>query len=179
MQAYRPESPIWVMRTVIPRFPSDATRIGQLKGSFRISLLEQSPVIEIDDALKARNLLRRVGRQTLQVHEVTRPDQVYGVNLTLTRNGLSPQAWRHARELQGINLIDDKGHSLTRGRTDTADLGDQVTYALTFLPAADAPATVAGPGDDQVPPVKLVCRIPLEPRTVTIPFEMHDVPLEQ
>ena len=51
MQAYRPESPIWVMHTVVSRFPADSNRLGQVKGSFRIQVLEQSPLIEIDDVL--------------------------------------------------------------------------------------------------------------------------------
>jgi hypothetical protein len=178
MQAYRPESPIWVMHTVVSRFPADSNRLGQLNGSFRIQVLEQSPLIEIDDVLRARNVVRRAGRQIIQLHEVTRADKTYSVRLTLTRNGLSPQDWRQAREAQGIALIDDKGRSLVRGQMEPTDDGDQVTYLLTFVPPPDVTATVGAPGDSP-PPVKLVCRIPLEPRTVTIPFEMHDLPLEQ
>jgi hypothetical protein len=135
-------------------------------------------LIEIDDVLRARNVVRRVGRQIIQLHEVTRADKTYSVRLTLTRNGLSPQDWRQAREAQGIALIDDKGRSLIRGQMEPTDDGDQVTYLLTFVPPPNVTATVGAPGDSP-PPVKLVCRIPLEPRTVTIPFEMHDLPLEQ
>jgi hypothetical protein len=123
-------------------------------------------------------VVRRVGRQVFQLHEVTRADKTYSARLTFTRDGLSPQDWRQAREVQGIAMLDDKGRSLVRGQMDTTDEGDQVTYVLTFVPPPDLTATV-GPGDDPNPPVKLVCRIPLEPRTVTVPFEIYDVPLEQ
>jgi hypothetical protein len=173
MQAYRPDSPIWVMHTVLTRFPADATRLGELKGSFRIALLEQSPRIEIDDVRSVRNVVRRVGRQTVQLHEVIQTDKTCNVRLTLTRNGLSPQDWRQAREVQGIELLDAKGRGLVRGQMEPTDDGEQVTYSLNFISPGDPAA------DPSSLPAKLVCRIPLEPRTVTIPFAMHDLPLEQ
>jgi hypothetical protein len=177
MQAYRPESPVWVMHTVLPHFPADATRLGQLKGSFRIALLEQSPVVEIDNVLNVRNVVRRTAGQAIQLREVIRTEKAYTVRLTLTRNCLSPQDWRPARELQGIQLLDAKGRGFVRGASEPVDIGDLVTYDLSFVSVNDPAAAAAA--DESTLPAKLVCRLPLEARTVTIPFEMHDLPLEQ
>ena len=119
MQAYRAESPVWVMHTVLSHFPADSTRLGQLKGSFRIVLLEQSPLVEIDNVLNVRNVVRRTAGQAIQLREVIRTEKAYTVRLTLTRNGLSPQDWRTARrELQGIQLLDAKGRGFVRGAVD-------------------------------------------------------------
>ena len=52
-----------------------------------------------------------------------------------------------------------------------------MTYDLNFISVNDPAAAAAA--DESTLPAKLICRLPLEARTVTIPFEMHDLPLEQ
>lgn len=171
MQAYKPESPVWIMRTNVPALAAETTKLKRMRGSFSVDLLEQSDPIEIDNVLNAANVMRKAGRQAVQLQEIRREGELYRVKLILSRNGLSQQDWRQQRESEGINLYDAKGRPLSRAGFDAQDQGEQVIYDLQFIAN---PASPTGPGA----PAKLTVRIPLEPRPVKVPFEFEDLAIE-
>jgi hypothetical protein len=174
MQGYRAESPIWVMSTVLTKLPAGAggDKLKRVRGTFQITLLEQSEPLVIDNVLGAHGVVRRAGRQSVLVQEVVRNGDAYKVKLVLSRNGLSPRDWRQDREREGIQLQDAKGRPWTRTGVEAQDDGDQVVYDLNFVSGGDTP-------DAPGPPTRLVCQIPLEPREVNVPFELTDVGVEK
>jgi hypothetical protein len=205
LQSIKEDSPIWQMRTTVRGVPPGCTRLTKLKGTFRVVLLEQSEPVEVADVLTARNVLRRVGGQSVVLQEVTRqkeeqPGQAQGgyqVKLMLSRNGLSQRPWRQAREVEGIRLFDANGRPMMRASYDVKESGEQVLYDLEYYPGA-APAVGDVPilpqprnvfGLDNAagaagaaaasPPARLVCQVPLEPREVTVPFEFGEIPVER
>ena len=161
---------MWTMRTILPKVPVASPRLHRLGGTFQLKLIEQSDPVEIGNVLGVRNVLRRVGRQAIQLVEVTKVNEAFHVKVIVSRNGLSEQEWRGSRELNGIQLFDAKGRPLARGSFDTQEDGDQVTYDITFVGGGDPD----GPGL----PAKLVCQLPLEEREVTVPFEFIDLPVQ-
>jgi hypothetical protein len=177
------DSPIWQMRTVVRGVPPGCARLTGLKGSFRIILLEQSEPVEMADVMNARNVSRRAGKQSLTLREVTKENdgQVYRVKLLLSRNGLSAQEWRQAREVEGVSLFDGRGRAMTRSGFDAQEEADQVLYDMQFVPGAgeDDARGARGQDDGRQAPAKLVCRVPLEPREVTVPFEFGAMPVER
>jgi hypothetical protein len=174
MQVYRSESPIWMMRTLLPRVPLDCKGVGRLRASFGVSLLELSDPVEFKDVLNARNVVRRSGSQSVQLQEVTRVGSTYRVKITISRSGLSAQEWRNTRELEAIQLVDEKGTALSRGTFETAEVGDQVTYEITYFAGPEPVAGQQGLGT-----MRLHCRIPLEAREVAVPFELRNIAIEK
>ena len=142
MQAYKPESPVWLMRTDVKKVPAGCQKLGRLKGNFHVVLLEESEPLEVNDILTVHNLMKKVAGRTVQVRETVKEAEAYKLKLTVFRNGLSNQEWRQQREAQGISLLDEKGRPLIRGGYNAEENGDQVDYELTFLKADDANAVV-------------------------------------
>jgi hypothetical protein len=174
LQVFKPQSPVWMMRTVVPAVPLTSRTLGRVKGSFTITLLEQGEPVEVPDVQSARNVVLKAGRQMIQVHEVAREGNrtdTYRVTLTLSRNGLSERDWRQAREAEGICLFDAKGRGLTRSWFEAKEGGEQVAYNL-FYTGGGNPGMLS-------PPARLVCRVPLEPREVTVSFELTGLAIEQ
>lgn len=173
LQGYKAETPIWLMRCRLPAVPLDAGRIARVRGQFRITLLDQADPIEIGDVMAARNVERKAGGQLLHLQEVVREEGLYRVRLTIVRSGLSPQEWRAVREAEAIRLLDAAGRALVRNSYEPpAEEGDRVVHEVRFNVNTNRSA---GPG----PPAKLVCQIPLEPRALTVPFELNDLEVEK
>lgn len=175
MQVFKPENPIWLMRTDIKHVPADCRKIENLKGNFRIVLLEQSDPLEVPNIMSIHNALRKVGGRIVQIKEAVKEGDGYKVRLTIFRNGLSTQDWRQQRESQGIALLDDKGRGLTRGGFNADENGDQVDYELNFSKVDPTGQTATGAGE----PNKLVIQLPLEPREVTVPFEFKELAIQK
>jgi hypothetical protein len=169
MQTYKDGSPIWMMRGVIKGIPAAATRLKQFRGSFSLTAVEQSEPQEIPDFLQAAQTVCRSGRQSLQVVSVTLQDQMYEVKAILTRGGLSPQEWRSAMEADGIRLFDAQGRPLRKLRTSFQDGGGQVFAEFSFEKPTPASAGA----------VKLLWRMPLESRDMSVPFELNDLAIEK
>lgn len=167
MQAFKPESPIWSMRTVLKEVPLGAVAL-RIKGSFKITLLELSEPLEFNNLVTAQNVLRKTAGQTAQLHEVQCGPTEIVARVTLFRDGLSVQDWRQQREEQSIMMFDNTGHPLQRTEVNATEVGDQVDYRITYS-VPTAPAT----------PGKLVIRIPLEQRDITVPFEFKNLPIEK
>ncbi len=175
MQVFKPDNPIWLMRTDINHVPADCQKLRNVKGNFRIVLLEQSDPIEVPGILTVHNALRKIGQRTVQVKDVVKEGEGYKVRLTVFRNGLSSQDWRQQRESQGVQLLDDKGRPLTRGGFTGEENGDQVDYEFNFF-KADPTGQVANNAGD---PSKLVVQLPLEPREVIVPFEFKELAIQK
>jgi hypothetical protein len=171
MQVFKPENPIWLMRTDIKHVPADCKKLKNVKGSFRIVLLEQSEPFEVPNIMTVRNALRKVGERTVQIKEAVKEGEGYKVRLTIFRNGLSTQEWRQQRESQGVQLLDEKGRPLARGGFNADENGDQVDYEFNFFKIDPTGQAVNNAGD----PSKLVIQLPLEPREVTVPFEFKEL----
>ena len=144
--------------TNIKHVPADCRKIENLKGSFRIVLLQQTDPLEVPNILSIHNALRS--------RRLDRADQGTGQGagdlqaaLTLFRNGLSTQDWREQRESQGFSLRDDKGRLLTRGAFNAEENGDQVDYELTFFKSDPSGQLPGGAGE----PATLIMQLPLEP----------------
>jgi hypothetical protein len=136
--------------------------------------------------MNARNVSRRVGKQSLMLREVTKENdgKVYRMKLLLSRNGLSAQEWRQAREVEGISLFDGRGRAMTRSGFEAQEEADQVLYDMQFVAAVGEDDAGGGAGgargeNPKLAPAKLVCRVPLEPREVTVPFEFGAMPVER
>jgi len=175
MQVFKPENPIWLMRTDIKHVPAGCRKLSRVKGNFRIVLLEQSDPIEVPNILAIHNALRKVGGRTVQIKEAVKDGEGFKLRLTIFRNGLSTQEWRQQRESQCIALLDEKSHPLTRGGFNADENGDQVDYELNFFKTDPTGQATNGTGD----PAKLVMQLPLEPREVTVPFEFKELPIEK
>jgi hypothetical protein len=175
MQVFKPENPIWLMRTDIKHVPADCGKLTRLKGNFRIILLEQSDPLEVPNILAIHNALRKIGGGTVQIKELVKDGEGYKLRLTIFRNGLSTQEWRQQRESQGVSLLDEKSRPLTRGGFNADENGDQVDYELNFFKVDPTGQAGNGTGD----PVKLVMQLPLEPREVTVPFEFKDLAIQK
>ena len=131
--------------------------------------------------MNVRNVSRRAGKQSLTLREVTKENdgQVYRVKLLLSRNGLSAQEWRQGREVEGVTLLDGRGRAMLRAGFDAQEDADQVLYDMQFVPNLGEEDARAGREDGMRAPAKLVCRVPLEPREVTVPFEFGAMPVER
>ena len=93
------------MRTDIRHVPTDCKTLKNVKGSFRIVLLEQAEPFEVLNILTVHNALRKVGERTVQIKEAVKDGEGYKVRLTIFRNGLSTQESRQQRESQGVQLL--------------------------------------------------------------------------
>ena len=181
MQAFKPENPIWLMRTDVRQVPAELPEAGPAQGQLPVTLLEESEPIEVNNVLAVHNLMKRVAGRTVQVRETVKEGDGYKLKLTLFRNGLSIQDWRQQRESQGVSLYDEKGRPLTRGGLNAEDNGDQVDYDMTFMKADEAgnrtgSAPAAKPAST---PSRLVVQVPLEPKQLTVPFEFRDLSIEK
>ncbi len=174
MQGFKADSPIWLMRTVLPRVPADSVRLARLGGSFRITLLEMSDAAEFPNVLSARAVARRVGAHVVQLREVVAEDDAYVARIMVARNGLSPQTWRQAHEIDAVRLLDAKDQPLSRTSFQAEERGDQTYYDIRF----SKPRASASSGGSAAP-AKMVCQVPLEPREITIAFEFADLPIEK
>jgi hypothetical protein len=172
---YKASSSTWSMSTVLTKLPAgaDGDTLKRLRGSFKITLLDQSDPIVVDNILAARGVVRRSGRQSILVQEVIRNGDQYRVRLVVGRNGLTPQSWRQEREAEGVVLMDAKGRPWARAgnSAEIQDDGEQAAYDLNYIAGGDPEP----PG----PPARLVCQIPLEPRELVVPFELTDVAVEK
>lgn len=172
---YKASSSTWSMSTVLTKLPAgaDGDALKRLRGSFKITLLDQSDPIVVDDVLAARGVVRRAGRQSILVQEVIRNGDQYRVKLVVGRNGLTPQPWRQEREAEGVVLMDAKGRPWARGgnSAEIQDDGEQAAYDLSFVAGGDP--------DPPGTPARLVCQVPLEPRELVVPFELADVAVEK
>ena len=163
------------MRTDIRHVPTDCKTLKNVKGSFRIVLLEQAEPLEVLNILTVHNALRKVGEHTVQIKEAVKDGEGYKVRLTIFRNGLSTQEWRRQRESQGVQLLDEKSRPLARGGFNAEENGDQVDYEFNFF-KVDPTAQAANAAGD---PSKLVIQLPLEPREVTVPFEFKELAIQK
>jgi len=175
MEVFKPDNPIWLMRTDIKHVPANCTKLKNVKGNFRIVLLEQSEPIEFPSIMTVHNALRKIGERTVQIKEAVKEGEGYKVRLTIFRNGLSTQDWRQQRESQGVQLLDEKGRSLTHGGFNAEENGDQVDYEFNFFKVDPTGQAVNNAGD----PSKLIVQLPLEPREVTVPFEFKELAIQK
>ena len=68
---------------------------------------------------------------------------------------------------------------MTRAGFEVQEDADQVLYDMQFVPAVSEEDARAAREDGKQAPAKLVCRVPLEPREVTVPFEFGAMPVER
>jgi hypothetical protein len=165
-------SPLWLVQAQLSRTDSPGSKkIARLRGSTRVVLQARSELWEIPNAVQAKGLSKTVGERTYTVDAVTPlTASTYQVRVTATRRAV-PNRMDNYVGLGTLKLTDAEGRELVRRTPDGGGGGgpDRINY--TYLFDANAGNRPTGP------PTKLSWRLPVETKTVEVPFEFTDLPL--
>ena len=157
--------------------PARATgkRIANLKGSARIQIISRVGRIVFEDPLNKPNVTQTVeGRRVTLNSFKKRSDGLYAAEVTQFRDKLDKQLWDAGCQMnlaETIHFIDAAGEHALWNPSSSYD-GQQFHSLLSIH--ADAKGG-SEPAKGQVP--RLEWEFIAETRDVSIPFELHDIPI--
>jgi hypothetical protein len=169
----------WNLAVMLEARPDGASRkIARLKGqtSLRVQTAEQR--IEIDNIMKARNVVKVANGAPVTVRSLKKADIEYILQLNLRREKTTAAAWRdlHYSIYGGqMALYDEQGRLVASRATENG--GD---YGQTKIDATLRFVREPGISDPQAgEPFKLVWLAPTAGVDVPINFELTDLPIPE
>lgn len=158
---------VWSVRINLNRQDSKATKIAKLRGSITAAIETKSETWTIPDILHAHDLSRDFGNCTFSIDSLAQTQNSYMLRVSGVRVSASPE--NSSLGLGEINILDDKGHTLTRHGFGGGGGPDRMNYTFQFDP--DDPSNPTGA------PAKLVWQVPVQTKSVRIPFNFVDLPI--
>ena len=141
-----------------------ATKVAVLKGTVALSVVGRSETMTVDDAAHAGHVVRTVGRFVVDVDKVAVTD--HGVSYTLSVR--STDGTPVPSPLPEVRLEDAAGHPIGGYTGSRSSDSDGTRTRLTAELNTTTPVTG---------PVRLLWTVATQTRTVTLPFEIHDLAL--
>jgi hypothetical protein len=147
--------------------------IGILKAHVQVLVQTQSEILDIPDIAAAMNQPKTLGARKLTIRDLKKNgDTAYTLSLTLQRDPANPSDWSDINLTNTIRLLDESGRPLSRRTYGTAgSTAPSVNLNLMFGREDGQGGPLVGT------PVRLIWDVPTQTRTLTVPFEFHDLPL--
>ncbi len=148
-----------------------AKKIVRLRGQLQVVATTKTETLEIPDLLKAKNVTRTAGGQSITVNSVNvRGDEVT-VNLSILASNMNDGGYQM---MQSVRLVDAEGHYLqNNGVGGGGGMNGRLQFRLNF----NRRSSVDGK-DVVLQADKLVLPVPTETKVMDCNFEMKDLPLK-
>ena len=166
-----PRQPFWPLSANLRDVPGMGTRIARLRGELAVSVQTRSQVFEIDDVTHARDRVQSDGRMNVTLLSCSKINLNYRLDLACSGIGINMADPSLQDLINTAELIDDKGQSVSH---------QSVVPAIPMNGGAGRPQTVNLTiifQPTQNTPAKLRWEKTLEQKRLSVPFELHDLPL--
>jgi len=160
---------------IFQRLQEEATRVGRFKGTVTVAIQSESETWVVDDPLSMSPATRLVDTLpvTLESFTATHNSEGYELLVAVPNGWSSRGAQDEMIELikSRMKVLDAKGHALTLSSTEGRSLNDGSEITVTLTP------TILDDGSKTGAPAKLTWDIPSRTRTLVVPFDFKDLPV--
>jgi hypothetical protein len=166
-----PRQLFWPLYANLRDIPGMGTKIARLRGELTVVVRTRSQVFEIDDITHARGVVKSDGEMDVTVAGCSKMNLNYRIDLSCSGIGINPGDSSVQDLISSIRLMDDQGKIIPSqsvnfqpsinngvGRPQTVNL------MVIFQPSQNTPA-------------RLQWEKTLEQKKLSVPFELHDLPL--
>ena len=171
MNVRGPRQAFWPIAANLRDVPGMGTKIARLRGELPISVQTRSQIFEIDDITHARDLTKSDGQMNVTVLGCSRMNLNYRVDLACTGIGMNMAEQSIQDLMNSIEIVDDQGQIISRQSVipqlrviNGGGVPQTINLTIIFQPTQNTPA-------------KLRWETTLEQKRLSVPFELHDIPL--
>jgi hypothetical protein len=142
------------------------TRIVRLVGKTNFTVQTRSQKFQIDNVLTAKEQTQVLGGATIRFDGAHKIGEMYEVALSTSNAPLFQQMFRGNIELQ-----DEQGNTLEHRGSSAQGNGSEMTFRMQFAPIrqSDGGATES--------PQRLTWEVPVETKTIAVPFHFENLPM--
>ncbi len=163
---------IWTVNLPLSAEAARSRKIATLKGTIDVVVQVRAQSIEVTDILNVREQSYSVGPRRVILHEMAQKDGAYLLRLTVFHiPGEMAEIGGVASQLKTLQLFDANGQTFQgSGMLNAQADGLKTEFTVQFRRPSSA-------SRDAVP-TRLQWTLPIETRSLKIPFEFHDVTLQ-